>query len=106
MEESYSAKYLIFEKKYWWFKGRRDIISKLLDGYKRDSTILDIGCSGGFLLELLKKKGFCNIVGIDISKDAIKHCKDPAVIEWLVSSGAQITSEILDKTVQHNNIGA
>lgn len=42
----------------------------------KDAKILDIGCGTGFFLYFLKKKGYTNYYGIDISKQQIEVCKE------------------------------
>ena len=75
MKKLYEIKYHLLEEKHWWFKGRRDIIFRLIKNLNKKSKILEIGCSGGPLLKFLNKHGFNNTFGIDISKDAILYCK-------------------------------
>ena len=79
MNSEYERKYHLLEKRHWWFLARRDIICFLLRFCKKDSKILEIGCSGGVLLECLKKEGFNNIFGIDKSPEAIKKCKEKGI---------------------------
>tara|TARA_B100000315_G_C14550309_1_gene575426 strand:+ start:631 stop:1374 length:744 start_codon:yes stop_codon:yes gene_type:complete len=77
MENEYESKYHKIENDYWWFIARRDIIYKLLQNLNisKNSEILEIGCSGGVLLEFLRQNGFQNLSGLDISKKAIDLCK-------------------------------
>lgn len=41
-----------------------------------NAPILDIGYGAGHFLYYLKKKGYRNFIGMDLSPDNIKHCKD------------------------------
>ena len=41
----------------------------------KSTPILDIGCGAGHFLYYLKKKGYTNFVGIDVSEDQIELCK-------------------------------
>lgn len=77
MNETYELKYHRIEEKYWWFIARRDMIFRLIKhlNIRKNSKILDIGCSGGRLIKCLGLKGFRNIYGIDISQKAINLCK-------------------------------
>jgi SAM-dependent methyltransferase len=43
---------------------------------KSENSILDLGCNCGYYLSLLKKEGYKNISGIDISHAAIKYGKE------------------------------
>lgn len=73
MKEGYEEKYHFLENNHWWFRSRKDIILKLLQGFsfKKNVRILDVGCSGGNLIKFLKKNQFSNIYGIDISQKAV-----------------------------------
>ena len=42
---------------------------------KQDSTILDLGCNCGYFLFELKKIGYTNLSGVDISRSAIEFGK-------------------------------
>ena len=56
------------------------IISEMI---KKNSTVLDVGCDDGTLMEFLKKNKNVNIRGIEISKDKVQICisKGLTVIE-------------------------
>ncbi|TGV02569.1 class I SAM-dependent methyltransferase [Flavivirga rizhaonensis] len=77
MKKSFEKQYHLFEKNHFWFKARRKYILQLLNTYSKNSSILDIGCSSGILLNELINIGFdsSNLFGIDISPKAIKNCK-------------------------------
>lgn len=56
------------------------------------AVILDVGCGGGRLIYFLKKKGYINISGVDISPEQIKlsrqvidNVTEGGAIEYLVS---------------------
>jgi len=59
----------------WWFVSRRKTILSLLKNTDKKSTILDIGCAGGPLLNDLKNAGFENAAGADFSSEAVAKCK-------------------------------
>ncbi|MBI4175962.1 MAG: class I SAM-dependent methyltransferase, partial [Candidatus Aenigmarchaeota archaeon] len=65
METGYELKVHSLERDYWWFAARRDIVYRIIKQADRNSAILDIGCSGGILIELLRKEGFRKVYGID-----------------------------------------
>ena len=73
MQEAYEKKYHLIENEHWWFKARREIVLKLLKTTNAKSVI-DIGCSSGQMLRLLKQDGL-KAKGIDISKRAVEECK-------------------------------
>ncbi|WP_179344013.1 class I SAM-dependent methyltransferase [Winogradskyella ursingii] len=77
MKKNFEQKYHEVEQRHFWFKARRNYILQLLKNEDRSSTILDIGCSSGWLLKDLEQAGFekKNLYGIDISQKAIINCK-------------------------------
>lgn len=91
MDEAYEVKYHLQEEKHWWFESRRDIIITLLKGTKRNSAILEIGCSGGPLMQGLKELGFENVQGIDISQRAIDLCRQREIPDAFVMDGSKPT---------------
>ena len=90
MEIGYESKYHKLEKDYWWFAARRDIIFRLIGKEKRNPKILDIGCSGGALLNELKHRGFINLYGIDISKQAIITAKKQGLKDVKVCNASSL----------------
>ncbi len=77
MDKSYEERYFEFGKKSWWHSTRRDFVHRLISKKRlsSNSSIFDIGCSNGLLLDELKKKGYRNLYGIDVSSEAIKECR-------------------------------
>ena len=65
------------EESLWWYKFLHkqvnDTFSEKFNN-KHDISLLDAGCGTGGLALFLKKKGYKNIKGIDISEDAVEHC--------------------------------
>jgi predicted TPR repeat methyltransferase len=43
----------------------------LISSYPKESPILELGCGRGYMLEYLRKHGFSNLKGIDISEEQI-----------------------------------
>ncbi len=59
------------------FKNRLNVAIKLAN-IKNDSTILDVGCSRGYLLKLIYEQNTsCKLYGIDISELPVKYPWDP-----------------------------
>jgi len=86
MEGDYTAKYYNLEKDHWWFAGRRKLILKLLEDVSRDSKVLDIGCSGGVLIQELANKGLKNLVGIDADQSAVLLARNRGLNVMLVDA--------------------
>ena len=76
MERSYYQEYFFFEQDNWWFVSRRRILMSLLRKHLPRGApleILDAGCGTGINLEYLAEFG--NVVGADISEEAIEFCR-------------------------------
>ena len=73
MNIEYEIKYHQIEENYWWFQARRDMVFRLVQALKLPSNadILEIGCSGGPLLQRLRSVGYTQLTGIDISEAGI-----------------------------------
>jgi SAM-dependent methyltransferase len=78
MDAAFEQKYHAMEREYWWFRGRRDCIIRTMARMEVPWTarILEIGCSGGPLLQMLVEEGYQDPAGIDISPSAISRCRE------------------------------
>jgi SAM-dependent methyltransferase len=72
LEKQFEKQYHILEKTHWWFLARRNMIKRVLEKYRKDISILEVGCSSGHLMREITKAGYQNIASIDISPDAVK----------------------------------
>ncbi len=64
---------------HWWFKARREIIFEVLKKYvpaDEGKSIAEIGCGTGGNLKYLRK--YYQVIGSDISSDAVKHATKKA----------------------------
>lgn len=62
------------ELNHWWFKGRREIITKFLSPYlSNNMEILDAGCGAGGTMEVMTKYGM--VTGVDTSEEMIDYCQ-------------------------------
>jgi SAM-dependent methyltransferase len=64
----------------WYLATRRLMIFFLKRYLSRDAKILDAGCGTGGTIKYLQKSRFKNITGIDVSKEAIKFCRQRGII--------------------------
>jgi SAM-dependent methyltransferase len=75
------------QKEHWWFKARREIISKIISKYisSNKSTILEVGCGTGGNLLLLGKHG--DVFAMEMDKFALEYAKGATGIDvregWL-----------------------
>ena len=91
-----------FEKKYhsssiangWWSISRRAFILNLIKKYapEKENKILDVGCASGELILELKKNGYNNIYGVDVSSVAIEQCKKKQLDDVFVIDGTNISA--------------
>jgi SAM-dependent methyltransferase len=77
MNKDFEQTYHEIEESYWWFVTRRSLVRELVRraAPDRKSAILEIGCSGGPLLQMLQSDGYDHLTGIDISPEAIQLCR-------------------------------
>lgn len=64
-----------YEESHWWFRARRKVLFKLLEKNipdKQPLMSLEVGCSTGANLLLLKNMG--SIIGLDLDIGALKFC--------------------------------
>ncbi|KZY99251.1 hypothetical protein A3746_05635 [Oleibacter sp. HI0075] len=65
-------------------------ISDALNALVKTGPVLDIGCGEGYYTHRLQQQSGCEIIGLDISREAIKGaCRRTKDIRWLVASGAR-----------------
>lgn len=92
MDLTYEAKYHQLEEQHWWFAGRRDAVYDLIRQLKLPATaaILEIGCSGGPLMQRLRAQGYLDVTGIDVSAPAIELAQARGVPHVSVMDGANL----------------
>lgn len=88
MDVGYEKKYYELEKDQWWCKSRRELIFGLLKKESKNAKILEIGCSGGYLLEALKRVGFGGLAGVDISPVAVSLCRKKNLEAYVMDGSA------------------
>ena len=116
MNKHYEFKYHRLEDTHWFFIARRAMIFGLIKqlNIKQNSKILDIGCSSGSLMQLLARKDFKNVYGIDKSINAVNLCKKRGFKNVNVMDAAKtkfnndefdviITSDILEHIKNDNS---
>src|SRR3989344_8017774 len=64
-----------FEKKHWWYQGRRLLLQELLQKFtfKYIPRILDFGCGTGSTFSILNAAG--TVYGVDKEKSALTFCR-------------------------------
>jgi SAM-dependent methyltransferase len=92
MDLTYEAKYHQLEEQHWWFASRRDAVYDLIEELKLPKTaaILEIGCSGGPLMQRLRNDGYTDLTGIDVSEPAIELAQARGVSNVSVMDGAAL----------------
>ena len=74
MDQQFYSEYSQIEDTHWWFRGRREIFTRLLDPLgKARLRILDIGFGTGAMLTFLSRYG--DVVGMDMSVEAIRFAR-------------------------------
>lgn len=77
MNKDFEKTYHEVEAAHWWFVTRRQLVRELVRRAAPDrrAAILEIGCSGGPLLQMLTDDGYVSLTGIDISPEGIELCR-------------------------------
>ncbi len=66
----------------------REILPKLSD-VKNEARIFDLGCGSGSLLMALKKAGYTNLLGMDLSDEQVKMAHEMGVSEVVLGDAMQ-----------------
>ncbi len=92
MDLTYEAKYHQLEEQHWWFAGRRAAVYDAVKALQLPpgAAILEIGCSGGPLLQRLRAAGYTDLTGIDVSGPAIELAEARGVPNVSVMDGAAL----------------
>jgi ubiquinone/menaquinone biosynthesis C-methylase UbiE len=65
------------------------MIYRLIKDCDKNSGFLEIGCSGGPLMEIMRLRGFKNIKGIDIDEKAVDICRQKGISDVHVADGEE-----------------
>lgn len=92
MNIEYELKYHQIEENYWWFQARRDMVFRLVQDLRLPHTaaILEIGCSGGPLLQRLRAQGYTDLTGIDVSEAGIAVAQQRGIPNVSCMDGAHL----------------
>lgn len=93
MKKEYEAQYHRLEEKHWWFQGRRHLVRALVlhASPDRTSRVLEIGCSGGPLIQQLHAAGYAQVTGIDISTDGIALCQQRGLTDTHIMDAQRLS---------------
>jgi ubiquinone/menaquinone biosynthesis C-methylase UbiE len=95
MQQDFYTEYSEIEDTHWWFRGRREIFTRLLAPFEnRGLSILDIGFGTGAMLTFLQRYG--HVTGMDMSIDAIRfartRCDAPMLLGDITSLPVETAS--------------
>jgi ubiquinone/menaquinone biosynthesis C-methylase UbiE len=95
--EEYERMYRL-EDRYWWFVGRRAVVSRLLEGrVAPGSRILDVGCGTGATMTTLQEMGAP--LGADSAHQALAFCRQRGV-------GPLLRSDAQSLALAHESVDA
>lgn len=79
-----------FEQFYWWHVGRRFVLKSFLKRFLKttENQILEVGCGTGGNLEVLGEWG--EVVGLDISPEALAFCQKKGFNNLVLGSAEKI----------------
>lgn len=58
------------------YEGNRIKFLKTKGYLSSESAVLDVGCSTGMFLRVLKDQGYKNVMGVDVSLEQVTHCRE------------------------------
>lgn len=93
MEEHWKEYYNDVEGWHFWARTRRELIVKLMERnalLSPEMRVLDIGCSAGHLLDMLKGRGMPEVYGVDVSNAAIALAKERGLTNVLAIDGSTL----------------
>jgi SAM-dependent methyltransferase len=70
------------ERDFWWYRGMRAILFRLLERYlagRRISRVLEAGCGTGYLSRLMQQERGWPVVPMDISADGLRYARGMGV---------------------------
>lgn len=87
------------EATHWWFVTRRDLFRSLIDriSIPQAAKIVDVGSSTGTNLRLLKEMGYTQVLGLDMSQEAVDFCEEKNL-------GHVIKGSILSAPFESNSV--
>jgi SAM-dependent methyltransferase len=89
MQHAFYAEYSEVEDTHWWFRGRREIFTRLLAPLASEPRrILDIGFGTGAMLKFLEPYG--PVTGMDVSIEAIRFARTRCSRPMLLGSITQV----------------
>jgi SAM-dependent methyltransferase len=86
MEDHVYKDMILQQESHWWFRARRQILSRMLDrlALPEDSKILEIGCGVGGNIPLLKNYG--DVTAVEMDEFAAKHTSQTYAIKVVQGS--------------------
>lgn len=75
----------------------------------KDAKVLEIGCGQGYFLDFLGEQGYQNILGVDLSREAIEFCLERGLskvkligdLREFLSSSAMYDFVVLNDVIEH-----
>jgi SAM-dependent methyltransferase len=81
------------ERDFWWYRGMRKILFRLLDRYlagRRVGLALEAGCGTGYVSWLLRNERQCPVIPMDISPDGLRYARAMGVDRAVQGDAASI----------------
>lgn len=70
------------ERDFWWYRGMRDILFRLLDFHlagRKISRALEAGCGTGYLSQIMQQERGWPVIPMDISGDGLRYAREMGV---------------------------
>ena len=80
------------ERRHWWFRGRREIVARVLERrLPPGATVLDVGCGTGFVLERLAER--YNVTGLE-PDESVRARAHPSIAARLLPGSSDDLSAL------------
>jgi SAM-dependent methyltransferase len=90
VDQQYESRYHALERTQWWCVARRDLVRRIVSRLDRRSRVLEIGSSSGLLLEELRREGFADVFGSDVSAAAVRESLRNGIRRVAIMDGAAL----------------
>src|SRR5262245_3320993 len=70
------------EKDFWWYRGMRSILFRMLDAFLRDrkfERVLEGGCGTGYLSQVMQRERGWPVIPMDLSAEGLRYARKMGV---------------------------
>lgn len=84
------------ERRHWWFRGRRDVVARVLEQQlSAGASLLDVGCGTGFVLERLAER--YDVTGLE-PDESVRARAHPSIAGRILAGSSEDLSTVHGRT--------